>query len=518
MRNRIFFRQVRKQALAWFPALSAAGRCRGPHRCQGHREKQSVLIILRHRLTIRLVSWQCSIRSTCMPNGDGMDLKVTVIGGGLAGAEAAWQIARRGLRVRLYEMRPGASTPAHQTGRLAELVCSNSLKSDLSGTAPHLLKQELRQLESLLIRVADEVRVPAGHALAVDRERFSAGVTEKILSEPRIEVVHEEVQTLPAQGINIVATGPLTSDALSQSIAQFTGARHLYFYDAISPIVDATTLDRSRLFPASRYGKGGDDYLNAPMSEDEYIRFYETLIGAESVPLREFEKACYFEGCLPVEELARRGVDTLRFGAMKPVGLVDPRTGRRPYAAVQLRLENRMADCYNLVGFQNHLKFPEQQRVFRMIPGLEKGEFLRFGQIHRNTFINAPLLLRETLQTKRNPSLFFAGQICGVEGYIESIATGLLAGINAGRLARGDEPVMPPRSTACGSLVHFIAHSDPDCFQPANITFGLLPEATDEMKKRVRDRKERRRIQVQEAIETMERWIDSFGVRQAAKV
>jgi len=433
---------------------------------------------------------------------------VTIIGGGLAGAEAAWQIARRGLRVCLYEMRPVATTPAHKTDRLAELVCSNSLKTDLSGTAPHLLKEELRRLGSLLIRVADEVKVPAGHALAVDRELFARRVTEEIRRESRIEIVNEEVRELPEEGINIVATGPLTSGALSQSIARFAGAQHLYFYDAISPIVDINTLDLSKLFSASRYGKGGDDYLNAPMSREEYLRFYEALIGAESVPLHEFEKAAYFEGCLPLEELARRGVDTLRFGPMKPVGLIDPRTGRRPYAAVQLRLENLMADSYNLVGFQNHLKFPEQMRVFRLIPGLENAEFLRFGQIHRNTYIRAPRLLKPTLQARRNLQLFFAGQICGVEGYVESIATGLVAGINACLLSQGREPAVAPRSTACGSLLHYIAFSEPEHFQPVNISFGLLPDAPDELKKRVRDRKERRRIQVDQALITMNRWIE----------
>ncbi len=436
-----------------------------------------------------------------------MQPDVTVIGGGLAGSEAAWQIARRGLRVRLYEMRPGASTPAHSTDQLAELVCSNSLKSDLPGTAPHLLKEELRRLGSLLIRVADEVRVPAGHALAVDRGLFARRVTEAIRQNSLIQVIREEIKYLPGEGINIIATGPLTSGALSSSIAHFAGAQHLYFYDAISPIVDATTLDRSRLFSASRYGKGGEDYLNAPMSREEYVYFYEAVRGAESVPLHEFEKAMYFEGCLPVEELARRGVDTLRFGPMKPVGLVDPRTGRRPYAAVQLRLENLMADSYNLVGFQNHLKVPEQKRVFRLIPGLEHAEFLRFGQIHRNTYLRAPALLKPTLQTQKNPRLFFAGQICGVEGYVESIAAGLIAGINAGLLSERKEPAAMSRATACGSLLHYIAFSEAECFQPVNISFGLLPEATEELKRRVRDRKERHRIQADQALAAMGTWI-----------
>jgi methylenetetrahydrofolate--tRNA-(uracil-5-)-methyltransferase len=413
-------------------------------------------------------------------------------------------------------MRPKVATAAHKTDRLGELVCSNSLKSDLSGSAPHLLKEELRRLDSLLIRVADEVRVPAGHALAVDRDRFAQRVTDEIAREPRIELVREEVRALPEDGITIVATGPLTSGSLSASVAKFTGAENLYFYDAISPIVDATTLDESRLFRASRYGKGGDDYLNAPLSEEEYLRFYQALISAESVPLHECEKAMYFEGCLPLEELARRGVDTLRFGPMKPVGLMDPETGRRAYAVVQLRLENLMADSYNLVGFQNHLKFPEQKRVFRLIPGLENAEFLRFGQIHRNTFIQSPRLLEPTLQAKARPDLFFAGQICGVEGYVESIATGLLAAINACRRAEGRDPVVPPAATACGSLVRYIAFADPDGFQPANISFGLLPPASEQLKRRVRDRKERHRAQVEQALEAMERWIDSLSNRPIA--
>ncbi len=431
---------------------------------------------------------------------------VTIIGGGLAGSEAAWQVARHGLRARLYEMRPSTSTPAHKTDLLGELVCSNSFKSDLSGSAPHLLKQELRRLGSLLIAIADEVKVPAGHALAVDRGRFSRRVTEEIGREGRIEIVREEVSELPSEGVRIVATGPLTSARLSQSIERFAGSDHLYFYDAISPIVDATTLDTSRLFTASRYGKGGEDYLNAPMNREEYLRFYQALTEAESVPLHEFEKAMYFEGCLPIEELARRGVDTLRFGPMKPVGLVDPNTERRPYAAVQLRLENLMADSYNLVGFQNHLKFPEQKRVFRLIPGLEAAEFLRFGQIHRNTFIRAPQVLWRTLQTRKDPGLFFAGQICGVEGYVESIATGLLAGRNAARLAKGAEPADPPRSTACGSLLHYIAHADSARFQPANISFGLLPEAP-ELKRSVRNRKERHCVQVGQALADLDDWL-----------
>jgi methylenetetrahydrofolate--tRNA-(uracil-5-)-methyltransferase len=406
-------------------------------------------------------------------------------------------------------------TEAHRTAELAELVCSNSLKSELAGSAPYLLKEEMRRLGSLLLRCAEKARVPAGHALAVDRGLFGQAVTEAIGRERRIEIVREEVEEIPAEGIAVVATGPLTSGSLSDSIVRFAGTQNLYFYDAISPIVDATTIERTIVFPASRYGKGGDDYLNAPMTQEEYTRFYEALAGAESVPLHEFEKAMYFEGCLPIEELARRGFDTLRFGPMKPVGLTDPRTGRRPYAAVQLRMENLMADSYNLVGFQNHLRFPEQKRVFRLIPGLENAEFLRFGQIHRNTYIQAPALLNATLQTRRNPDLLFAGQICGVEGYVESIATGLLAGINASRLARGLTAIAPPRETACGSLVHYIAGADPRHFQPANISFGLLPEAGAELKKRIRDRKARHESQVSHALDALRHWMETTGVDDA---
>jgi methylenetetrahydrofolate--tRNA-(uracil-5-)-methyltransferase len=433
---------------------------------------------------------------------------ITVIGGGLAGSEAAWQIANRGEAVRLYEMRPAVPTPAHATGQLGELVCSNSLKSDLPGTASFLLKEELRHMNSLLLRVAEESRVPAGHALAVDREQFSRRITEEITRHPGIELVREEVRQLPEDGVTVIASGPLTAEPLSRAIAQFAGSENLYFYDAISPVVDAGTLDRSILFAASRYGKGGEDYLNAPFTKDEYTHFYENLVAAESVPFHLFEKPVYFEGCLPIEELARRGIDTLRFGPMKPVGLIDPRTGKRPYAAVQLRLENLMAGAYNLVGFQNHLKFPEQGRVFRMIPGLANAEFLRFGQIHRNSYINAPRVLLPTLQYRKNPGWFFAGQICGVEGYVESIATGLLAGWNAARFACGREPLAPPRQTACGSLVHYIASSEQENFQPANISFGLL-EASVELRKNIRDRKERHRIQVQEALRNFKEWAES---------
>jgi len=440
-----------------------------------------------------------------------MNPQIHVIGGGLAGSEAAWQIACRGMDVSLYEMRPGKMTPAHTTGSLGELVCSNSLKSDLPGTAPYLLKQELRCLGSLLIRIADEVKIPAGHALAVDREHFSCRITEELQKEPRIRIVREEVRRIPDQGVVIIATGPLTSDSFSEEIARLAGSENLYFYDAVSPIVETGSLDRKKVFSASRYGKGGEDYLNAPFSREEYLRFYDALATAESAPLRKFEEPVFFEGCLPIEELARRGVDTLRFGPMKPVGLIDPATGKRPYAAVQLRLENRMADCYNLVGFQNHMKYGEQARVFRMIPGLENAEFVRFGQIHRNSYIHAPRLLLPTLQCRTRSELLFAGQICGVEGYIESIAMGLLAGINAGRLVSGRPAVSPPASTACGSLSNYISCGAVKKFQPANITFGLIG-ADEDLKKRIRDKKERRRVQVRNALELMKSWIGSLDV------
>jgi methylenetetrahydrofolate--tRNA-(uracil-5-)-methyltransferase len=431
---------------------------------------------------------------------DVTDARITVIGGGLAGAEAAWQAASCGVVVTLCEMRPVAPTPAHKTDRLAELVCSNSLKSDRENSAPWLLKEEMRRAGSLLLRIAAECAVPAGQALAVDRDRFACAVTEAIQSEPRIELRREELREIPSSGIAIVATGPLTSDALAESIQNLTGSGRLFFYDAISPIVDASTIDRSKVFAASRYGKGmtatevdsqtenhsqlrraacthepEGDYLNCPMNQEEYQRFYDALIAAESVQLHEFEEVTYFEACLPIEELARRGRDTLRFGPMKPVGLHDPRTGRIPYAAVQLRQENLRADSYNLVGFQNHLKFGEQKRVLRLIPGLEEAEFLRYGQIHRNTYINAPALLTPTLQLRAQPRVFFAGQICGVEGYVESIATGMMAGIHAIRLVKGEEPLAPPRATALGSLCHYITHADPRHYQPANIAFDLLP-------------------------------------------
>ncbi len=438
---------------------------------------------------------------------------VQIIGAGVAGSEAAWQCARRGVAVDLYEMRPVRSTPAHQTDACAELVCSNSLKSDSENTAPWLLKEEMRRAGSLLMEIARQTAVPAGHALAVDRAAFSSAVTEALARAPQVRLHREEVTKINEnEGITIIATGPLTSDALSQEIARVTGSAHLYFYDSISPIVEADSIDQSRVYLAARYGKGSADYINCPMTREEYDRFYDALVGAEPVQGHDWEKLNYFEACLPIEELARRGRDTLRFGPMKPVGLADPRTGQQPWAVVQLRQENLRADSYNLVGFQNHLKFPEQARVLRLIPGLENARFLRYGQIHRNTYINAPSLLTETLQMKQHPHVLFAGQICGVEGYVESIATGLMAGLHAAALIAGQEPVAPPRATALGSLVHYVAHADARNFQPANITFDLLPP----LERQIRDRAQRHRLQCERALRELERWLAKVSAPTAA--
>lgn len=431
---------------------------------------------------------------------------ITVIGGGLAGSEAAWQAAERGAHVRLFEMRPVLPTAAHQTGNLAEIVCSNSLKSDQPGSAPYLLKEELRRGGSLLLEVAHQTAVPAGAALAVDRERFAEEVTRRIAAHPNIAVTRGEVTELPAEGPVIIATGPLTSPALSEQIATLTGSSQLYFYDAISPVVEADTIDHQIAFRAARYDKGGPDYINCPMDEPEYTRFYEALIAADSVPLHEFEKTMYFEGCLPIEELARRGRDTLRYGPMKPVGLRDPRNGRQPFAVVQLRQENLLADSYNLVGFQNHLKFGEQKRVLRLIPGLDQAEFIRFGQIHRNTFICAPALLTETLQMRTLPRVLFAGQISGVEGYIEAMATGFMAGVHAVELARGRTPLPAPRRTAMGSLTNYIANADPKNFQPMNITFALLPPLDDADRRRLRRKVDRHAFMVELGLKDFESW------------
>lgn len=424
---------------------------------------------------------------------------IYIIGAGLAGTEAAWQVARTGLPVTLCEMRPIRMTPAHKTDQFAELVCSNSLKSETEDTAPWLLKQELRKLDSLAMRAAEVARVPGGQALTVDRDIFSGEITRLLESTGRVNVRREEVTSIPGDGIVIVASGPLTSDALSEDIATLTGSSRLYFYDAISPIVDAETVDFNVAFRASRYGKsldGGDDYANCPMNRDEYERFVDAILSAESYESHFDEKIPFFEACLPIEELARRGRDTLRFGPLKPVGLEDPRTGRRPYAVVQLRQENLRAVSYNLVGFQNHLKFGEQKRILRMIPGLENADFLRFGQIHRNTYINAPLLLTSCLQLRSDPRVFFAGQISGVEGYMEAISTGLMAGQFAAAYARGETLRSWPRQTALGSLVHYLTHADADSYQPANITFDLLPALDEPTRQRLRSDKKARHAEI----------------------
>jgi methylenetetrahydrofolate--tRNA-(uracil-5-)-methyltransferase len=425
---------------------------------------------------------------------------IHIVGGGLAGTEAAWQVARRGLSAVLFEMRPTRRTPAHQTGRLAELVCSNSLKSESDSTAPWLLKEELRRLDSLLLTAAQEARVPGGHALTVDREVFAQEVTDAIAGEARIELRREEVTAIPEDAITIIATGPLTSEALAGEIARLTGSERLFFYDSISPIVDAETVDMNVAFWASRYGKstdGTDDYLNCPMDREQYERFVEEILKAQAVTAHiDEDKTPYFEACLPIEEIARRGPDTLRFGPMKPVGLSDPRTGKRPYAVVQLRQESLRAQSFNLVGFQNHMKFGEQARILRMIPGLENAEFLRFGQIHRNTYINAPALLSPTLQLRARPRVFFAGQISGVEGYVEAIATGLMAGMHAAALACGDEPRPLPRATALGSLCTYVSGADPLDYQPANITFDLLPQLDDATRQKLRRDKHARHAEI----------------------
>jgi methylenetetrahydrofolate--tRNA-(uracil-5-)-methyltransferase len=437
--------------------------------------------------------------------------RIRVIGGGLAGPEAALMAARRGCQVDLYEMRSVVdgklrSTPAHQTADFAELVCSNSLKSESENSAPWLLKQEMRRAGSPLLSCADASAVPAGHALAVDRVEFSRLVARAIEQEDRITVHREEVTELDPEQFTIVAAGPLTSAPLCSELARLTGTGQLAFYDSISPIVEADSIDMERVYFAARYDKGTADYINCPMSKEEYDRFYDALVAAEAVEGKEWEKLEYFEGCLPVEELARRGRDTLRFGPMKPVGLRDPRTGRIPWAVVQLRCENLRADSYNLVGLQNHLKFGEQARVLRLIPGLENAKFLRFGQIHRNTYINSPSVLTEALNLRSHPRIFIAGQLSGVEGYTESIASGMLAGLYAAQAAHGQPVTTVPRPSGLGSLVHYITHARADDFQPANITFDLLLPLEETERKQIRDKRERHRVQCERALAVFDAW------------
>ena len=434
-------------------------------------------------------------------------MKIRVIGGGLAGTEAAWQISRFGLPVELYEMRPVRKTPAHVTDRLAELVCSNSLKSKDLLHAPGLLKQEMRLLDSLVIRAADASAVPAGMSLSVDREAFSNHIMNGLKERPEVTLIREEVPEIPTDGINVIATGPLTSDSLASSIREWTNSPYLYYYDAISPIVEADSIDRSIVFAASRYDKGEGDYLNCPMSREEYEHFYQALCAAETHPFKEFEKAIFFEGCLPIEELARRGPDTLRFGAMKPVGLTDPRTGRRHYAVVQLRQDDLAASHFNIVGFQTSMRFSEQARVLRLIPGLQNAEFVRYGWIHRNTYLNAPQLLMESYQAKTRPGLFFAGQLSGVEGYVDSAASGLLAGINAALYSLGMPAMVPPATTALGALAFYISNADAKHFQPMNISFGLLrsPEIQT-----MKDKQRKKQLLVENALRAIEDFVQQL--------
>jgi methylenetetrahydrofolate--tRNA-(uracil-5-)-methyltransferase len=432
---------------------------------------------------------------------------IVVVGAGLAGCEAAWQIAKRGGRVILYEMKPEVFSSAHRSPFFAELVCSNSFKSESIENAPGVLKEELGLLESLILKTAKATRVPAGDSLAVDRETFSRGVTQTLERLENVEIVRKEVKAIPQDQITILATGPLTPEALSKEIQRVTGDRHLFFYDAISPIVTADSINFQKAFKASRYGKGGDDYVNCPMNEEEYYRLVEALNQAEKVAIRDFERRYLFEGCLPIEELAARGKDTLAFGPLKPVGLIDPKTGKQPFAVVQLRQENGFATLFNLVGFQTRLRQEDQRKVFRMIPGLEKAEFVRWGSVHRNTFIDSPRLLRPSLQLKQRPQIFFAGQITGVEGYMESTAMGLLSGINAYRERRGMAPAVPPPTTALGALIQYIIHSQTIPFQPMNINFGLFPSLKSKIKGR-----QKRLLLAKRALEEMQRWKKEYEV------
>lgn len=425
--------------------------------------------------------------------------KVIIVGAGMAGSEAAWQVAQRGIKVDLYEMRPEKSTPAHKTEKFAELVCSNSLRGAGLENAVGLLKEEMRQLNSIIMESADINRVPAGGALAVDREGFSQYITDKVKNHPNVTVINKEIETIPQEddAITIIASGPLTSEVLAKSIGELTGQDYFYFYDAAAPLISKESIDMSKAYRASRYGKGTADYINCPMDKEEYEKFWQELTTAELAPIKEFEKAKFFEGCMPVEEMARRGIDTLLYGPLKPVGLEDPKTGKRPCAVVQLRQDNAADSLYNIVGFQTHLKWPEQKRVFGLIPGLENAEFVRYGVMHRNTFINSPELLRPTLQYKDRDDLLFAGQMTGVEGYIESAASGLVAGVNAAYLAKGENPVIFPEQTAHGSMCKYITSAVAKHFQPMNANFGLMPP----LEERIRDKKLKKQKIAERALE-----------------
>ncbi|GLF90523.1 methylenetetrahydrofolate--tRNA-(uracil-5-)-methyltransferase TrmFO [Bacillus safensis] len=424
---------------------------------------------------------------------------VNVIGAGLAGSEAAWQIAKRGIKVNLYEMRPVKQTPAHHTDKFAELVCSNSLRANALTNAVGVLKEEMRHLDSAIIAAADESSVPAGGALAVDRHEFAANVTDRVKNHPNVTVFQEEVQSIP-EGPTIIATGPLTSEALSKELKSLTGEEYLYFYDAAAPILEKDSINMDKVYLKSRYDKGEAAYLNCPMTEEEFDRFYEALISAETVPLKEFEKEIFFEGCMPIEVMAKRGKKTMLFGPMKPVGLEDPKTGKRPYAVVQLRQDDAAGTLYNIVGFQTHLKWGDQKEVFRLIPGLEEAEIVRYGVMHRNTFINSPSLLRPTYQFKNRDDLFFAGQMTGVEGYVESAASGLVAGINAARFVKGEELVTLPEETAIGSMAYYITSTNKKSFQPMNANFGLLKD----LGVRIKNKQERYAEYAKRAIETIQ--------------
>ncbi|GIO96308.1 MULTISPECIES: FADH(2)-oxidizing methylenetetrahydrofolate--tRNA-(uracil(54)-C(5))-methyltransferase TrmFO [Paenibacillus] len=431
--------------------------------------------------------------------------RVTVIGAGLAGSEAAWQIASRGVPVTLYEMRPVVKTPAHHTDKFAELVCSNSLRANGLTNAVGVLKEEMRMLNSLVIGSADRNSVPAGGALAVDRDGFSGEITETLHQHPLIEVVNEEIQHIPEEGIVVIATGPLTSPALSSQIRELMGEDYFYFYDAAAPIVEKDSIDMSKVYLASRYDKGEAAYLNCPMTEEEFDAFYDALINAEVAQLKEFEKEIYFEGCMPIEIMMKRGKQTALFGPMKPVGLVNPHTGKLPHAVVQLRQDNAAGTLYNLVGFQTHLKWGEQKRIISMIPGLENAEIVRYGVMHRNTFVNSPRLLEQTYQVKTRPNLYLAGQMTGVEGYVESAASGLIAGINAARAAQGQEGIVFPQESTIGSMAYYITHADPDNFQPMNANFGLLPS----LEKRIRNKKEKNEALASRALDGVRIFINA---------
>lgn len=434
-----------------------------------------------------------------------MEQTVNVIGAGLAGSEAAYQIAERGIKVHLYEMRPVKQTPAHHTDQFAELVCSNSLRANGLTNAVGVLKEEMRKLNSVIISAADDCAVPAGGALAVDRHEFAAKVTERVKNHPNVTVFHEEVTEIP-EGITVIATGPLTSPALSEKLKQLTGQDYLYFYDAAAPIIEKDSIDMNKVYLKSRYDKGEAAYLNCPMTEEEFDRFYEALISAETVPLKEFEKEIFFEGCMPIEVLAKRGKKTMLFGPMKPVGLEDPKTGKRPYAVVQLRQDDAAGTLYNIVGFQTHLKWGPQKEVMRLIPGLEQAEIIRYGVMHRNTFINSPKALKPTYQLKDQERLLFAGQMTGVEGYVESAASGLMAGINAARLAKGEEPLVAPAETSIGSMARYITTANEKNFQPMNANFGLYPE----LPVKIRNKKERYEAHATRALDKIQTFVKSL--------